>query len=72
MVGEHGATASTGPAEVKPKENAMREVKILMLHGKSSAHGEVTIDSFSRYCGPLLRHILPMSFTQSTAGYGPR
>ncbi|KAI7782697.1 dihydrofolate reductase [Diaporthe eres] len=33
MAGNQSATASAGPAEVKPKENAMREVKILMLHG---------------------------------------
>lgn len=72
MVGEHGATASTGPAEVKPKENAMREVKILMLHGKSPIHEKVAIGSFSRCCGPVLRHILPISFTQSMTGYGPR
>lgn len=41
MVGEQGATASAGPADVKPKENGMREVKILMLHGKLSVKENV-------------------------------
>ncbi|KAI3390943.1 hypothetical protein diail_8317 [Diaporthe ilicicola] len=33
MAGDQGATASAGPADTKPKDNSMREVKILMLHG---------------------------------------
>lgn len=35
MAGDQVAAASAGPADPKPKDNALREVKILMLHGKT-------------------------------------
>lgn len=54
MVGEQGATASAGPADVKPKENAMREVKILMLHGKLPALGKVA--GVALYQGTFYKH----------------
>lgn len=56
MAGNQSATASAGPAEVKPTENAMREVKILMLHGKIPSV-KVAIVSFRRSRGSFLRTV---------------
>jgi hypothetical protein len=46
MVGDQGATTPTGPAQVKPKDNTMREVKILMLHGKHHSDEGVAMSSY--------------------------
>lgn len=37
--GAQGATTSTGKAEAGSKDNTVREVKILMLHGKRQSDG---------------------------------
>lgn len=47
MADDRGATTSAGPAEAKPKDNTMREVKILMLHGKQLSDEGVAIGTFN-------------------------
>jgi hypothetical protein len=50
MAGDQSSTTSAGPAGAKPKDNTMREVKILMLHGKPQSHMGVAIGTISHRC----------------------
>lgn len=78
MAGDQGATgASAGPAETKPKDDTMREIKILMLHGEKLIPWEI------RCYHPQLLRILcmrgnlqtslmrPATFTEACLGAAP-
>lgn len=59
MAGDQDATTSAGAAEVKLKDNTMREVKILMLHGKNQSDEGVAIGTFSHLRGALFEEDSP-------------
>lgn len=51
MAGDQGVTASAGPSGFEPRENAIREVKILMLHGKITFYKKAVTGTLSHCCG---------------------
>lgn len=68
--GEQGATTSTGAAEAGSKDNTMREVKILMLHGKRQSDG---ITNLSDWTGPTSEAVFSnIPLMQSATKWGPQ